>query len=134
VFSGKEQGWHVTGAKGKRVSPFNFMIPQVLAFVFLLLTSVVGGVKDYGHQTLTLASAWNMTNTVVFAVFIIAAFRESHVTRRAVPARAQVYPTFGRSPVVNRRPQPAFSMDRANSMSVTDSMSMTGSTDRKVAS
>jgi cellulose synthase (UDP-forming) len=112
VFSGKEQGWHVTGAKGKRVSPFNFMIPQVLAFVFLLLTSVVGGIKDYGHQTLTLASAWNMTNTVVFAVFIVAALRESHVTKRAVPAPAQLYPTFGRRAITHTRPQPAFTMDR----------------------
>lgn len=134
VFSGREQGWHVTGAKGKWVSPFNFMIPQVLAFVFLLLTSIIGGIKDYGHQTLTLASAWNMTNTVVFAVFIVAALRESHVTKKTVPAPARLYPTFGRRPVVNTRPQPAFSLDRVGSMSMTDNMSMTDSTDRKFAS
>ena len=33
----KEQKWHVTGSKAKAQSPFNFMIPQVLVFVFLLL-------------------------------------------------------------------------------------------------
>jgi cellulose synthase (UDP-forming) len=95
VFAGKEQSWHVTGAAGKRVSPFNFMIPQVLTFTFLFLTSIVAGVKDFGHQTFTLATAWNVTNTIVFAVFILAAMRESHRAKRA-PVRARVYSTFGR--------------------------------------
>ena len=36
-----EQKWHVTGSTTAAASPFNFIIPQVLAFVFLLLTSVV---------------------------------------------------------------------------------------------
>jgi cellulose synthase (UDP-forming) len=77
------------------VSPFNFMIPQVLTFTFLFLTSIVAGVKDFGHQTFTLATAWNVTNTIVFAVFILAAMRESHRAKRA-PVRARVYSTFGR--------------------------------------
>src|SRR6185312_6036503 len=119
VFAGKEQSWHVTGAAGKRVSPFNFMIPQVLTFTFLFLTSIVAGFKDAGHQTLTLATAWNVTNTVVFAIFIIAAFRESHVARRA-PARAKVYSTFGR-PVAMA---PTYSMEHDT----------TNVTSRKVAS
>ncbi len=101
VFSGREQAWHVTGAKGKRISPFNFMIPQVLTFTFLLLTSVVAGFKDFGHQTFTLASAWNMTNTVVFGIFIVAALRESHVAARTAPAPVRLYPTFGIGPVVS---------------------------------
>jgi cellulose synthase (UDP-forming) len=105
VFSGHEQKWHVTGSSGKRSSPFNFIIPQVLFFVFLLLTSFVGIVKDYGHETLTLATAWNVTNTIVLAVFIGAAFHESHLNRAAVKPRRTVYPTFARaggppSPVV----------------------------------
>jgi cellulose synthase (UDP-forming) len=96
VFAGREQKWHVTGSSGKRVSPFNFMIPQVLIFTFLFLTSLVAIVKDYGHQTLTLATAWNVTNTVVLGVFIIAAMRESRRTRLAGRPRAMVYPTFAR--------------------------------------
>ena len=36
AITGKDQKWHVTGGK-KAKSPFNFMIPQVLVFVFLLL-------------------------------------------------------------------------------------------------
>jgi cellulose synthase (UDP-forming) len=98
VFSGHEQKWHVTGSSGKRVSPFNFIIPQVLFFVFLLLTSLVGIVKDYGHETLTLATAWNVTNTIVLAVFIGAAFRESHLARVTESPRPALYPTFARPP------------------------------------
>ncbi len=98
VFSGREQKWHVTGAAGKRVSPFNFMIPQVLVFAFLLLTSVVAVMKDMGHGSLTLATAWNLTSTLVFAVFIIAAMKESHRARVAVPAPLELHPTFARAP------------------------------------
>ena len=36
----------VTGGKRKRSSPFNFMIPQVLTFTFLFLTSIVAIYKD----------------------------------------------------------------------------------------
>jgi cellulose synthase (UDP-forming) len=98
VFAGREQKWVATGSQTKRVSPFNFIIPQVLFFVFVLLTSVVGLVKDYGHQTLTLATAWNLTNTIVLGVFVLTAFRESHRARVAVPPATKVYPTFGLAP------------------------------------
>jgi cellulose synthase (UDP-forming) len=90
VFSGREQKWHVTGSRGRRSSPFNFMIPQVLFFVFLFLTSLVGIIKDYGNETVTLATAWNVTNTVVLGAFIVAALKESRQSRLAavVPFRA----------------------------------------------
>ena len=104
VFSGREQKWHVTGAAGKRVSPFNFMIPQVLVFVFLLLTSVVAVTKDVGHGTITLATAWNLTSTVVFAVFIGAAMKESHLARVTVSAPPELHPTFARVPRSAARP------------------------------
>ena len=104
VFSGREQKWHVTGAAGKRVSPFNFMIPQVLMFAFLLLTSVVAITKDVGHGTITLATAWNLTSTVVFAVFIGAAMKESHLARVTVTAPPELHPTFARVPRSAARP------------------------------
>ena len=104
VFSGREQKWHVTGAAGKRVSPFNFMIPQVLMFAFLLLTSVVAVTKDVGHGTITLATAWNLTSTVVFAVFIGAAMKESHLARVTVPPPPELHPTFARVPRSAARP------------------------------
>jgi cellulose synthase (UDP-forming) len=111
VAIGREQAWHVTGAAGKRTSPFEFIIPQVLLFVLLLLTSVVGILKDAGHQTVTLATAWNLTNTVVLAVFVIAAFRESHAARVARSAPAEVHRRFAlANPVENATPvgMPAF--------------------------
>jgi cellulose synthase (UDP-forming) len=94
VFSGKEQKWHVTGRGGRRSSPFNFMIPQVLTFFFLFLTSLVAIGKDTEHQTLTLATAWNVTNTVVIGVFIVAAFRESHRARAAQRRPVAVAPAL----------------------------------------
>lgn len=111
VAIGREQAWHVTGAAGKRTSPFEFIIPQVLLFVLLLLTSVVGILKDAGHQTVTLATAWNLTNTVVLAVFVIAAFRESHGARVTRPAATEVHRTFARGNSVESAPSirmPAF--------------------------
>jgi cellulose synthase (UDP-forming) len=89
VFSGREQKWHVTGSARKRVSPFNFIIPQVLIFTFLLLTSLVALVKDYGDRTVTLATAWNVTNTIVLGVFVATAFHESHLARAAARATAR---------------------------------------------
>ena len=40
------------------------MQPQVLFFVLLLLTTVVGVWKDLGNGYLSLALAWNATNTL----------------------------------------------------------------------
>jgi cellulose synthase (UDP-forming) len=114
VFAGREQRWHVTGSTGKRVSPFNFMIPQVLVFTFLLLTSAVAIVKDIGHETLTLATAWNVTSTVVLGVFILAAMKESHLARVALPVRPEVYPTFARRPAGSPVRQPAMGSVQLN--------------------
>ena len=75
AFVGKEQKWHVTGAKGRAESPFNFIIPQVLVFVFLALTSVVAIWRDVDNSQLTLATAWNVTNTLILAVFMVVATR-----------------------------------------------------------
>lgn len=79
----REQRWHVTGSAGRRASPFNFMIPQVLFFVFLLLTSVVGVWRDLGAGNLSLALAWNVTNTLILGAFMVTALREARTTRRA---------------------------------------------------
>lgn len=81
VLIGKEQKWSATGDKTTASSPFNFMIPQVLFFVFLLLTSLVAINRDISSGTLTLATAWNVTNTIVLGAFVGAAFRESHASK-----------------------------------------------------
>lgn len=83
----REQRWHVTGSTGRTASPFNFILPQVLFFAFLLLTSVVGVWRDLGVGSLSLALAWNVTNTVVLGAFMVTAVREARSTRRADAGR-----------------------------------------------
>lgn len=75
VLTGKDVGWHVTGSGSTR-SPFNFIVPQVLFFVFLLLTSVVAVLRDIENGAPSIATAWNVTNTAILALFIGAALRE----------------------------------------------------------
>ncbi|MGC3994489.1 MAG: glycosyltransferase [Propionicimonas sp.] len=83
AFSGKEQKWHVTGGAARRTSAFNFIRPQVYLFTFLLLTSVVAVWRDLDNQQLSLATAWNITNTVALGLFLVEAFKEGHRARVA---------------------------------------------------
>jgi len=106
VLEGREQKWHVTGARRKRVlSPFNFIVPQVLTFVFLLLTSVVAIYKDSSNLTLTLATAWNVTNTIVLGIFVAAAWREEGRIRAAARIERRLERAV-RRPSAVRVPQP----------------------------
>jgi cellulose synthase (UDP-forming) len=82
----REQKWHVTGGTRKAASPFNFIIPQVLAFVFLLATSVVAVWQVVGQDVVTLGAAWNVTNTLIIGTFMVVAWREARRGRR--PARS----------------------------------------------
>ncbi|MFI2102848.1 glycosyltransferase [Isoptericola sp. NPDC019693] len=95
--TGKEQAWHVTGRKGAATSPFAFMVPQVLCFAFLLVTSLVGAWAERDDGMPSLALAWNVTNTAILGAFVVTAAREARRTartaresrrgRRARPAR-----------------------------------------------
>jgi cellulose synthase (UDP-forming) len=100
----KEQKWHVTGSKAKAKSPFNFMIPQVLVFVFLVLTSVVSIWRDLGNSQLSLATAWNVTNTFILGAFMIVALKENwtinHPPKNLVPD--PVEPLVDEEPVGRR--------------------------------
>lgn len=82
----REQKWHVTGQKGAYRSPFAFMMPQVLFFVLLLLTTAVGVWKDLGNGHLSLALAWNATNTLILGGFVVTAWKEGHAGRLAARA------------------------------------------------
>ncbi|GCE76839.1 glycosyltransferase family 2 protein [Cellulomonas biazotea] len=82
----KDQKWHVTGQKGAYRSPFAFMMPQVLFFVFLLLTTVVGVWKDLSNGYFSLALAWNATNTLILGGFVVTAWKEGHRGRLAAQA------------------------------------------------
>ena len=78
----KEQSWHVTGQAGRASSPFNFMVPQVLFFWFLLLTTAVGAWKDWNSGTFSLALAWNATNALILGTFVLTAMREARTIAR----------------------------------------------------
>lgn len=82
VMLGRRQRWHVTGGVRRRSSPFNVMVSQTLFFLFLALTSVVAIYKDFGDGALTLATAWNVTNTFIIGAFIVTAVVESQRIRR----------------------------------------------------
>ena len=75
-------GWQATGARRGATSPFNFIVPQVLFFVFLALTSVVAVWRDWGNGVATLATAWNLTNTLILGAFLLAARREARALRK----------------------------------------------------
>ncbi|NYD86120.1 glycosyltransferase family 2 protein [Cellulomonas oligotrophica] len=86
AFLKRDQAWHVTGRKGAYRSPFAFMVPQVLVFQFLLLTTAVGLWKDLSGANATLALAWNATNTAILGVFVVIAWREGRRARAQLRA------------------------------------------------
>ncbi len=104
ALTGKDVGWHVTGSATRR-SPFNFIIPQTLFFLFLALTTVVAIWRDADNGVFTLATAWNATNTVILGAFVVTALREAHVLAhpkaRVVPAGV---PTLAAPVTVVARP------------------------------
>jgi len=79
---GKDTKWHVTGAQRRKASPFNFITQQLMAFVFLAVTSVVGIWQAMTVSAFTLALLWNLLNTFVLGAFVVTAFRESRHNRR----------------------------------------------------
>ena len=77
AFVGVDTKWHVTGGTGKKSSAFNFMIPQVLTFVFLLGTSIASIWRDYDLGYLNVATFWSVTNTLVIGAFIMVGIHEA---------------------------------------------------------
>ena len=77
AFIGKEQKWHVTGARGKKTSPFTFIRPQVYLFTFLVLTGLVGIWRDLNNSQFALATAWSLTNAGFLGAFLLVALREA---------------------------------------------------------
>lgn len=73
----REQAWHATGGVTKIDSAFNYIIPQVLFFVFLLGTTAVGIWKADYTGDLSLSVFWNAINTLVLGSFVLIAVRET---------------------------------------------------------
>ncbi len=110
----REQAWHVTGRKGAYRSPFAFMLPQVLFFEFLLLTTGVAVWKAFEGDQITLALAWNATNTLILGVFVVTAWREgrraraeARTARRTLDGRAPANLPDGPAGDVVTAPRPA---------------------------
>ena len=95
---GRDRAWHVTGKAGRAQSPANFIVPQALMWVFLLLTSIVGIWTAEWTATFSIALAWNIVNTLVLTVFLVLAFQEARQLRRQpVAERAQTEPIHAES-------------------------------------
>jgi cellulose synthase (UDP-forming) len=76
---GRDQAWSVTNKKDSDYdSPFNYIRVQVYTFVFLALTSAVGIWKIYYTSEFSIAVVWSLIMTLIFGVFLRAAFREAH--------------------------------------------------------
>lgn len=87
ALSGKDRAWHVTGRAGVASSPYNYIVPQALMWVFLLVTSIVGfWVADW-TGTLSIALFWNVLNTLVLTLFMGIAVREARRLKREGRAR-----------------------------------------------
>ena len=86
VMSGRDVGWQATGA-ARGNSPYNFVVPQMLFFLFLSLTSVVAVFRDIANGVLTLATAWNVTNTLILGAFLFSVARDARLLRRGTADR-----------------------------------------------
>ncbi|WP_230684985.1 hypothetical protein [Cellulomonas sp. JZ18] len=104
----REQAWHVTGRKGAYRSPFAFMQPQVLFFQFLLVTTLVAVWKSVESGHVTLALAWNATNTLILGGFVVTAWREGRRARAELRAASRT-PDAAAAPAAV--PAPAATVD-----------------------
>jgi cellulose synthase (UDP-forming) len=77
AYTGVNTKWHVTGTTDRKSSAFNFIIPQVLTFVFLFGTSIVSVWRDINQGQLNVATFWSIVNAVAIGAFIVVGFREA---------------------------------------------------------
>ncbi len=105
VIKGRDVGWQATGT-ARHNSPYNFVVPQMLFFLFLSLTSAVAIYRDFANGVPTLAMAWNVTNTLILGAFLIGVARDARLLRRGVPDVSRVIPEQTDAPrtVVARPP------------------------------
>jgi cellulose synthase (UDP-forming) len=91
VLTGRDVGWQATGT-ARENSPYNFVVPQILFFLFLSLTSVLAVYRDISNGMATLAMAWNVTNTVILGAFLVGVVRDARLLRRGVGDRDRTTP------------------------------------------
>lgn len=81
----RDHAWQATGAT-KIDSPYNYVVAQILIFLFLCFTDFVGVLKTWHTHSLSLTLFWSFLNTVIFAGFLLLATKEhlhlNHVAKR----------------------------------------------------
>ncbi|HEY8999235.1 MAG TPA: glycosyltransferase family 2 protein [Candidatus Saccharimonadales bacterium] len=83
---GRKQKWHVTGNRSAD-SPFNYIVPQVIIFLFLTFTTVMAVYNMVAQgQAFSLAIIWNGINAVTFGCFMVIAWREHRELRKEFKA------------------------------------------------
>ena len=82
VIIGRDTAWSVTGATKKAASPFNFIMLQVVTFVFLIATTAVGVWRDVLNSQVSVATVWCGLNAVVLGTFLWVASDEVRRGRR----------------------------------------------------
>jgi cellulose synthase (UDP-forming) len=77
----RDGAWHVTGSKGSVNSPFAFITVQMIVFIFLVATTIVGIWKFDWTGQFSIALVWNVINMFALGYFVIVAIRESGANR-----------------------------------------------------
>ncbi len=80
----RDISWQATGDAAQKNDPLNFVSSQIMLFIFLTFTTVVGFWKYYFTGTFSLSLVWNIINTLIFGTFLLAVVRE----RRALKAQS----------------------------------------------
>ncbi len=77
VLIGRDEKWNVTGQK-ESDSPFNYIIPQLILFIYLVITLVIAGfdLMWYRNSGIWIAFTWQSINTGIFGYFIWMVYRE----------------------------------------------------------
>ncbi len=83
ALAGRKPAWKSTGATGTVASPFEFIKVQMVFFVFLVATTIVGLLKVEWTAQYSVALVWNIINTVTLGAFVFMAAREHVALRRA---------------------------------------------------
>jgi cellulose synthase (UDP-forming) len=72
----RDVAWQATGDANGKESPFNYVTPQILIFLFLTFTSAFGIWKIHYTGVFALSLVWNAINTFIFGSFLIVVFKE----------------------------------------------------------
>jgi cellulose synthase (UDP-forming) len=84
--------WSATNQRVSE-SPFNYLVPQILVFLFLTFASIVGVAQTLNGQPLSLALFWNIANALIFGQYIRMALQaKTTTTSKEKPAQEEREP------------------------------------------